>query len=54
MREEATTLFHLFSPYFGIVALRDERGSYNCALVQVRHRYIVALRDERGSYNYTP
>ncbi|EGZ50985.1 DNA-directed RNA polymerase sigma subunit RpoE [Neisseria wadsworthii 9715] len=35
-----------------IVALRDERGSYNWQSKQWKQWLIVALRDERGSYNY--
>ena len=34
-----------------IVALRDERGSYNRLTVFAGFHFIVALRDERGSYN---
>ena len=34
-----------------IVALRDERGSYNMDWTLKNLRLIVALRDERGSYN---
>ena len=51
MREEATTTeaHNTRQPF--IVALRDERGSYNRALVMAQSIRIVALRDERGSYN---
>ena len=34
-----------------IVALRNEKGSYNSLDVQARQIYIVALRNEKGSYN---
>ena len=34
-----------------IVALRNEKGSYNLHLVTFRHCLIVALRNEKGSYN---
>ena len=34
-----------------IVALRDERGSYNPVMIEKKDGEIVALRDERGSYN---
>ena len=34
-----------------IVALRDERGSYNTLQSMPPSLAIVALRDERGSYN---
>ena len=36
-------------PY--IVALRNEKGSYNAASSILMFRYIVALRNEKGSYN---
>ncbi len=35
-----------------IVALRDERGSYNQHQERGGTDEIVALRDERGSYNH--
>ena len=34
-----------------IVALRNEKGSYNRAKVAVQTTLIVALRNEKGSYN---
>ena len=34
-----------------IVALRNEKGSYNYNLKGLRQKYIVALRNEKGSYN---
>ena len=34
-----------------IVALRNEKGSYNSDIHQVQTLYIVALRNEKGSYN---
>ena len=34
-----------------IVALRNEKGSYNVVYVWARRRQIVALRNEKGSYN---
>ena len=34
-----------------IVALRNEKGSYNGKSRRVKHFYIVALRNEKGSYN---
>ena len=39
-------------PRLVIVALRDERGSYNKLHALLSVFPIVALRDERGSYNY--
>ena len=34
-----------------IVALRNEKGSYNLGLYRVIAPRIVALRNEKGSYN---
>ena len=34
-----------------IVALRNEKGSYNSARNMAIRRLIVALRNEKGSYN---
>ena len=34
-----------------IVALRNEKGSYNSANALCRALQIVALRNEKGSYN---
>ena len=34
-----------------IVALRNEKGSYNAELIQELRCFIVALRNEKGSYN---
>ena len=34
-----------------IVALRNEKGSYNCVIQHALNRRIVALRNEKGSYN---
>ena len=35
-----------------IVALRNEKGSYNYNIVKLQYDWIVALRNEKGSYNY--
>ena len=35
----------------GIVALRNEKGSYNRSLPLTIFSIIVALRNEKGSYN---
>ena len=35
-----------------IVALRNEKGSYNHKNQLFRHACIVALRNEKGSYNF--
>ena len=37
--------------YLFIVALRNEKGSYNYSLSMVIALHIVALRNEKGSYN---
>ncbi len=37
---------------FLIVALRNEKGSYNNPLYRRSHGRIVALRNEKGSYNW--
>ena len=34
-----------------IVALRNEKGSYNIGVTQAAINHIVALRNEKGSYN---
>ena len=34
-----------------IIALRNEKGSYNEKLVRVFLNLIIALRNEKGSYN---
>ena len=42
------------SPYHfrrGIVALRNEKGSYNVKVIFEGRLKIVALRNEKGSYN---
>ena len=35
-----------------IVALRNEKGSYNFCHICNINRLIVALRNEKGSYNF--
>ena len=35
-----------------IVALRNEKGSYNLYTSCNKYSYIVALRNEKGSYNF--
>ena len=34
-----------------IIALRNEKGSYNIAIVDKDGGLIIALRNEKGSYN---
>ena len=36
---------------YGIVALRNEKGSYNLYRAGIAESVIVALRNEKGSYN---
>ena len=36
---------------WGIVALRNEKGSYNASQWRFDRAFIVALRNEKGSYN---
>ena len=43
-----------FSSPVLIVALRNEKGSYNAWSLQARVAIIVALRNEKGSYNGFP
>ena len=35
-----------------IVALRNEKGSYNVCILIIPFASIVALRNEKGSYNF--
>ena len=37
---------------FKIVALRNEKGSYNNQASNLSTGFIVALRNEKGSYNW--
>ena len=50
MRKGATTDF-LTVDFFFIVALRNEKGSYNLSSCLPILMGIVALRNEKGSYN---
>ena len=34
-----------------IIALRNEKGSYNLGLLDLNQPIIIALRNEKGSYN---
>ena len=34
-----------------IIALRNEKGSYNRTIVRILSERIIALRNEKGSYN---
>ena len=40
------------SKFSEIVALRNEKGSYNPKSEAFEHFVIVALRNEKGSYNW--
>ena len=46
-------MFYLTTVDFKIVALRNEKGSYNQAHQRAAEIAIVALRNEKGSYNLT-
>ena len=35
-----------------IIALRNEKGSYNEQVAEDYRKEIIALRNEKGSYNY--
>ena len=41
----------MIKEYKIIVALRNEKGSYNCSECKCSVNEIVALRNEKGSYN---
>ena len=41
----------LYPLFKSIVALRNEKGSYNVVVGFDAHNIIVALRNEKGSYN---
>ena len=51
MRKGATTLELQLRPKKQIVALRNEKGSYNATEPMKFGTSIVALRNEKGSYN---
>ena len=51
MRKGATTLDCTVIRYAWIVALRNEKGSYNVVVIDEAQNIIVALRNEKGSYN---
>ena len=51
MRKGATTAGRKLSEPRGIVALRNEKGSYNPSCFCKWRQCIVALRNEKGSYN---
>ena len=51
MRKGATTSAVAETRLTSIVALRNEKGSYNENVGLLVDSYIVALRNEKGSYN---
>ena len=53
MRKGATTYASLAMNEIFIVALRNEKGSYNNNMRKRFGEDIVALRNEKGSYNYS-
>ena len=53
MKKGATTTTYKAINYFFIIALRNEKGSYNSGQSVVGIRIIIALRNEKGSYYNT-
>ena len=52
MKKGATTqTFKALEMYF-IIALRNEKGSYNIGENYENHKHIIALRNEKGSYPF--
>ena len=51
MKKGATTWLERFLSRFGIIALRNEKGSYNAHTIVLNPEMIIALRNEKGSYN---
>ena len=44
-------MVYVFFLFFSIIALRNEKGSYNTPNVTRCSSGIIALRNEKGSYN---
>ena len=51
MKKGATTVNPRFLLCRQIIALRNEKGSYNTPFFAVFTAIIIALRNEKGSYN---
>ena len=51
MKKGATTNFLAYLTNYLIIALRNEKGSYNTPLFLYPKIVIIALRNEKGSYN---
>ena len=51
MKKGATTEFEGASYSSSIIALRNEKGSYNNVPIKTTRALIIALRNEKGSYN---
>ena len=51
MKKGATTNPAAKSAVLKIIALRNEKGSYNPAVGTFNLIFIIALRNEKGSYN---
>ena len=51
MKKGATTLVAFSIPGAEIIALRNEKGSYNNRANNRTEWAIIALRNEKGSYN---
>ena len=51
MKKGATTIAFLPNAASRIIALRNEKGSYNSLHILQNPYTIIALRNEKGSYN---
>ena len=51
MKKGATTPSLRYPKNIFIIALRNEKGSYNAINFSYSQSYIIALRNEKGSYN---
>ena len=51
MKKGATTDACAMEHNTKIIALRNEKGSYNCFHIKKIPCIIIALRNEKGSYN---
>ena len=51
MKKGATTCNAYANSIFNIIALRNEKGSYNSVPNCLQGLPIIALRNEKGSYN---
>ena len=51
MKKGATTIIDVLPCLYRIIALRNEKGSYNMEMMYELNYLIIALRNEKGSYN---